>query len=173
MRPRLIKSWANAKMAKAFRYPVDRATVPGYILDVQDANIWQTKRETFGETRDNKNEWIYNLAVAMSGDAADFKGASLTPILIRILNLPPWVRDRAAQVMMTLLLPKGVKWQGCLAPLWWELTQWGPSGPGFRIHDAHVQAAAICRVWLAFSQVRRLIVSSPSYRHAYYAYSYG
>lgn len=148
-----MKTWANAKMAKAMRYPIERTTRDGYILDIQDAHIWRTKEKHFGETQANRSTSIYNVAISMSGDAAKFRGSSLTPVLCRILNCAPWVRDRSAQVAMSLLLPKGVKWQGCLAPLYWECDQWGVDGPGFDIYDAHARVHAKCKLWLAFSQV--------------------
>ena len=145
--------WANAKMARALRYPIERASRPGYILDIQDTQIWRTKEAHFGETQENRDKSIYNVAIAMSGDAAKFRGASLTPILIKTVSTAPWVRDRPAQIALTILLPKGVKWQGCLAPLWWELKQWGADGPGFDVYDAYSRVHAKCKLWLAFSQV--------------------
>ena len=92
-----LKSIFNCQVtAKLLEYPEVRRRIPGYIIDVQDAAIWLTKHAIFGDEGDS--EGLYHLAFAMSGDATDNKGRSITPILLRLLNFPPWIRDRLAQV---------------------------------------------------------------------------
>lgn len=89
-----------AVTAKLMNYPVSRRRVAGYILDVQDASLWDLKRLLFGEGGDE--DGLYHLAFGMSGDATDNKGNSITPILLRLLNFPPWIRDRLSQVLPTV-----------------------------------------------------------------------
>ena len=114
--------------------------------------------KVFGDR--NNVEGLYHLAFAMTGDATETKGDSITPILLRLLNLPPWIRDRMQQIIMVLLFPKGVKHEMCLAPLLWELAKFKPGehGEDMPVFDKTAGAAASVRLWLAFCGV----LSSPS-----------
>jgi hypothetical protein len=105
-------------------------------IDTQDATAWQRKRKLFGETDDRERDGLYNVALAVTGDATDKGSHKLTPILLRFLNLRPSVRNRLGQVFMTLLLPNGMKWDGCLQPFLWEVARHGPGKRGFRVRDA-------------------------------------
>ena len=64
------------------------------------------KREVFDEDADDEDAWLYNIVLAMSGDATDHRDKSITPILIRVLSWAPWIRDDLDYVIMTLLLPE-------------------------------------------------------------------
>ena len=140
-------------MSKLLRYPVDREATPGYIVDVQDATIWGEKHKAFGDRDDE--DGIHHMAVALTGDATETKGDSLTPILLRLLNLPPWIRDRMQQMIMVLLFPKGVKHEMCLAPLLWELAKYKPgeNGEDLLVFDGTADTTAGVRLWLAFCGV--------------------
>ena len=104
MKRRLRRYLAHTAVSRCLRYPVDRLKKDGYIIDVQDADVWRRKAELFNE--DTPEDGLDNMLWAMSADATDTKGHSLTPVIMRLMNLSPWVRDRMALMHMSLLLPR-------------------------------------------------------------------
>jgi hypothetical protein len=102
LRYRLRDMWACAPLARAMRYPIERPTRPGYILDIHDTPSWDKKMRAFG-TPPQSEESIYDHAFIISADATDFRQRSLTPVYARNCSLRPGVRDRPGQVCMTLL----------------------------------------------------------------------
>jgi hypothetical protein len=99
--------WRHIVLAKALRYIRTRQTKAGYILDWPDAEVGERKRLLFDEAADvDEDAWLYNLVLAVSGDATEKGKGSFTPILVRLLSLPPWLRDKLPHVIMTLLLPQ-------------------------------------------------------------------
>jgi hypothetical protein len=107
LRRRLKKVWRHVVLANALRYIRTRHTKAGYIFDWPDAEVGERKRLLFDEAADlDEDDWLYNLVLAVSGDATEKGKGSFTPILVRLLSLPPWLRDKLPHVIMTLLLPQ-------------------------------------------------------------------
>jgi hypothetical protein len=107
LRYRLRKMWASVPLAKAMRYPLERPTRDGYILDVHDTPTWAKKLRAFNSPEDKS---IYDHAFIISADATDFRNMSITPVYARNCSLRPGLRDRLGQVCMTLLFTEVIEY---------------------------------------------------------------
>jgi hypothetical protein len=97
--------WGHEVLAEAMDYPNTRRTQPGLIWDVQDSTNWQD----FTLRHGGVPPVSHVIGLSWSGDAfkrTDYE--SPTPILMRVYNLPPWLRSLIGLIHLSLLLPPGV-----------------------------------------------------------------
>ena len=96
--------------AKSLKYAYYRKSEAGVIKDILDGSLWKHK---FMKQFTPENPFTpSHLAFTLCCDGTPIqalKGISLTPVLITVVNLPPWVRFKFGAIFMAALLPPHVK----------------------------------------------------------------
>jgi hypothetical protein len=138
---RITRIWAIPRLAEALHYVTTRETGDG---DAWDGSVLcDTPME----------ERLNSVHVALTADATELADqVSYTPVVLRWLQLPPWLRHLFAGILLWAVFPSSVKNYKALYTYLLKMVAHAlPGGTGFHVWDSWSQKQRLLHLRLGFN----------------------